>query len=83
MSLRSRIGLFVVCLVALVVYGLFTHAQVPPSAGPPIISGPDLGFRIEGQSDGQQVAGTLMVRVNGRWLVATGRRGGVQPLASR
>jgi hypothetical protein len=70
--------------MALVGYGLFTYAQTPPSAGPLIISGSDLGFRIEGQSDGQQVAGTLMVRINGRWVVAaTGRRGGLQPVTAR
>ena len=43
-------------------------AQVPPL----VLSGPDLGFRVESQKD-KSVVGRFVVRVNGQWLdVETG-----------
>jgi len=49
-------------------------SQVPPpltSQAPPpaarIVSGPDIGFRVEGSRDGRAV-GTLVVRINGQWV---------------
>ena len=73
MSLRKRIGLAVVWIASLLATGLWAHAQnrVPadPQSGPPvIISGSDLGFRVERQS-GNTVVGTLVVRFNGQWVV--------------
>jgi hypothetical protein len=35
----------------------------------PIVSGSDIGFRIEGRKDGAPL-GTLMVRLEGRWVEA-------------
>ena len=74
MSLRERIGLAIVWIASLLATGLWAHAQsrVPadPQSGPRvIISGSDLGFRVERQS-GNTVTGTLVVRVNGQWVVA-------------
>ena len=49
-------------------------AQVPPpftSQAPPVdgrvVSGADIGFRVEGTKDGRAV-GTLVVRINGQWV---------------
>ncbi len=57
----------------------------PPSAAPPnLITGSDIGFRMEGSSRGRYY-GTLMVRMkNGEWVEVTARgQGGVVPLDSR
>jgi hypothetical protein len=35
----------------------------------PIVSGSDIGFRIEARKDGAPL-GTLMVRIDGRWVEA-------------
>jgi hypothetical protein len=73
MSLRTRIGLSVLWVVSLVVAGVLAHAQaagqpaVPPQF-PTIISGSDLGFRLDGK--GNAHAGTLVIRVNGQWVEA-------------
>jgi hypothetical protein len=41
---------------------------VPPDLSTaPILSGNDIGFRVEGNREGR-VSGTLMVRVNGKWV---------------
>jgi hypothetical protein len=42
--------------------------QVPPA--PRILSGGDIGFRVEDIVDGRAV-GTLMVRVDGTWVPTT------------
>jgi hypothetical protein len=48
-------------------------SQVPPpftSQAPPaprVVSGADIGFRVEGNKDGRAV-GTLVVRINGQWV---------------
>lgn len=34
-----------------------------------ILSGSDFGFRVE-RMDGNRAAGTLMVKINGRWIEA-------------
>jgi hypothetical protein len=39
--------------------------QVPPGAR--VVSGPDLGFRVESTRDGRAV-GTLVVRIDGQWV---------------
>jgi hypothetical protein len=68
-------------LVSLAVVAGFTSAltraqapsQVPPpftSQAPPagrIVSGADIGFRVEGTRDGRAV-GTLVVRIDGQWV---------------
>ena len=39
----------------------------PPALEPHVVSGADIGFRIDG-FDGRQPIGTLVVKVNGRWI---------------
>jgi hypothetical protein len=71
----------VLWLASLVIVAGFTSAlmraqgpsQVPPpftSQAPPaarLVSGPDIGFRVESSRDGRAV-GTLVVRINGQWV---------------
>jgi len=79
MTLRTGVNL-IVLTVFLVVVAVLTSAQVtrPPSetgikpmdlVAPTVISGSDLGFRIESSKDNIPV-GRLVVRVNGRWVDA-------------
>jgi hypothetical protein len=41
--------------------------QLPGSR---IISGDDIGFRLEGMSPADEPVGTLVVRIDGQWVVA-------------
>src|SRR5262245_3537600 len=84
MALRKRI-LFVLAIVIVFTAGAYTARglQSPPIFNmptfnprqsaqpqePQVISGADIGFRLE-QSKGKAAIGTLMVRVNGQWLEA-------------
>jgi hypothetical protein len=55
-------------------------------ANPPIRSGADIGFRVEGKAPDGGVLGTLMVRLeNGDWVEARGTpmRGHLVPLHSK
>jgi hypothetical protein len=78
---RKRIALLVVWALSLIIVAAFAHAQIPPPPGnttPTFISGNNLGFQVEHRR-GDHVTGTLMVRINGAWLVAE-PAGGVKPL---
>ena len=70
MSLRKRVGLIVLCVASLTGVGLIGRAQrvdPPLNAPPTILSGTDVGFRVEGRK-GDHVFGTLMVRIGGQWF---------------
>ena len=75
MTVFRGIGLAAVLAMAIVAVGLWARAQAqvqqPPaqSPTPTVISGPDLGFRIDGRK-GNTPVGTLVVRVNGQWIEA-------------
>ena len=68
-----RIAVFVLLWVAsLFVVATLARAQVyriNPLAEPRVVSGPDLGFRIEGEQNGVAV-GPLVVKINGKWVEA-------------
>ena len=68
---RKRIALIFVWALSLIIVGAFAHAQAPPQRGttPTIISGGDVGFRVQRQ-EGNRVTGTFVVRINGEWVVA-------------
>ena len=79
MTFRTGINL-IVLTVFLAVAAVWASAQVtrPPSetelkpmdlVAPTVISGSDLGFRIESNRDNVPV-GRLVVRINGRWVDA-------------
>ena len=68
--LKQRAVVIALCLVvtalAGVVYGQAFGVQ---PVTPTVVSGPDVGFRIEGMRGGTPV-GRLVVRMNGRWVEA-------------
>jgi hypothetical protein len=78
----KRIGFIVIWAASLVFASSWGQSQTVPknSAAPTIISGSDLGFRVDERS-GDVVAGTLVVRINGEWL-ATGAARTLRPAAT-
>ena len=63
------IGILVIALVA-----AKSSAQVPipgpvVPVTPTVISGNDIGFRVEGLRGGTTPVGRLVIRVNGQWVV--------------
>jgi hypothetical protein len=66
MSDRARVVLVALCLASLVGVGVW--GQVKPE--PRVISGSDLGFRVEGQRGDGTPTGQLVVRINGQWVEA-------------
>jgi Spy/CpxP family protein refolding chaperone len=72
MLIRKRILLVALWTLSLVTFVMFAaHAQAPtPGATDARIrSGSDIGFRVERQGR-NGVEGTLMVRVDGKWVPA-------------
>ncbi len=70
MSFRTRIALVVVWLSSLLAVGTLASGQVfgfLPLPEPFIVSGDDIGFRVEGILGGTP-AGTLVIRRNGVWI---------------
>ena len=60
----------VVSLALALALGAVAAAQprsTPPGLEPNVVSGADIGFRIDG-FDGRQPVGTLVVKVDGRWV---------------
>ena len=77
MSIRARFVVAVLWAASLVGVATLVHAQAPrmtPLAAPVILSGSDVGFRIEGQV-GYRPAGVLVIRVAGEWVVPTAAEG--------
>ena len=83
MAKRKRIALMFAWALSLIIVGAFAHAQTPAQRGatPTIISGSDLGFRVERQR-GDHVYGTFLVRINGEWVVAEPATG-LKPLIGK
>jgi len=70
--MTARARLILVVAWALSLAGVAAVAQPKPDAPLPprpgtVISGTDLGFRVESTNEGS-IAGTLVVRMNGRWV---------------
>ena len=77
MSIRARFVVAVLWAASLVGVATLVHAQAPrmtPLSAPVILSGSDVGFRIEGQV-GNRPAGVLVIRVAGEWVVPTAAEG--------
>jgi hypothetical protein len=72
MSLRTLV-LVVLWAVSLIAAAAIAIAQAPETVlpiDPIIVSGNEVGFRIEGQR-GQTPVGTIVVRIEGQWVEAT------------
>jgi hypothetical protein len=92
--MRKWIGVGVIWVVTLVATGLWAHAQsnprvLPPPRTPPgsddipvIISGNDIGFRVESWSKDGTPIGRIVVHQEGKWLDVT-LSGRVRPLATK
>ena len=72
MSIRARVSLVIIWFASLLAVAAATRAQtlMKPLSSPVVLSGSDIGFRVEGQV-GSAPAGVLVVRVNGEWVVPT------------
>lgn len=82
MRIRSVILAAVVLVIAM---GIWAFAQVGEErkVQPPVtVMGENVGFRIEAYK-GDTVLGTLVVRVNGKWVDAQAGIGGTRRLTSQ
>jgi hypothetical protein len=72
MSPRMIFGLVAMWVVSLFAVAAIAMAQtaVVPLPSPVVLSGADIGFRIEGKQ-GEHPVGQLVVRINGQWVEAT------------
>jgi hypothetical protein len=79
------LSLIVVAMIASALSRAQTQAPNPRAQSQlpnlPIVSGSDIGFRVEGTKDGRAV-GTLVVRINGQW-VETAASLAQKPLTAR
>jgi hypothetical protein len=86
MSVRWILSLALLWGLSLFVVASVVSAQahaVRPLPEPRIVSGQDFGFRVEGDQNGTAI-GTLVVRVNGKWIdAALGSVRGVPRITSR
>ncbi len=57
------LSLLVVAVLASVLTAQVTRTE------PQVLSGSDIGFRIEGTGRSGEPVGTLVIRVNGQWIV--------------
>ena len=83
MAIPMRMLIIVLWALSLIIVSAIAHAQTPAQRGttPAIISGSDLGFRVERQRS-DRVYGTFLVRINGEWVVAEPATG-LKPLSVR
>ena len=80
MTGRARIGLAaIVWLATLVAVGVW--AQTPPQPDQKVLSGSDIGCRVERQERGTPI-GRLVVRINGQW-VEVGFAAGITRVGTR
>jgi len=88
-TMRKWIAIWLISLMAVAALtAALVSAQIPPPfsrskadlAAAPILSGGDIGFRVEGTQNGQ-VIGTLMVRVRGQQWVEAGSSGSLNRLS--
>lgn len=69
--MRFRIAITIVWVASLLAVGALAREQAhsfsPLPGGPVVVSGDDIGFRIEGTLGGAP-AGTVVIRRNGEWV---------------
>jgi len=83
MSFRARALFLALWVASLVAVGAIVTAQSRSGQSDPVLSGADLGFRVQpGTNDGKIVKGTLVVRMSGQWVEAH-MAGGTVPITTR
>ncbi len=75
MTRRVLAWLGAVVVVGSVASALSAQVQRPV---PRVVTGPDLGFRVDGSDRNGRPTGTMVVRVNGEW-VEVGSKMSVRP----
>jgi hypothetical protein len=81
--MRRSVPIWLVFVLVLAAVGSgFAMAQAPAQTPAPaqpqeprILSGADIGFRVEGVDQAGNPTGTLVVRIKGEWRPATSRPG--------
>ena len=81
MSWRTCVVVLLASLLSAVSGALLAQSQIQSSTETAVLSGPDVGFRIDSYERGKPV-GTLVVRLNGRWVEPRSTMQAV-PLGSR
>ena len=73
--MRQRTLIAILWAVSLVLVAQWSsRAQTDAASQGVVVTGPDLGFRVDGTLKGvsdRKVIGALVVRVNGKWIEAT------------
>ena len=80
MSLRTKLGVFVLWVISLVAVGVIASAQTRRDPGA-VITGDDIGFRPDGWR-GNARTGRFVVRINGEWVDAV-ESVGARPATTR
>jgi hypothetical protein len=73
MTIRARAVLVAAWLISLIAAGAVAGQlayRFEPLPEPIVLSGSDIGFRVEGRL-GAQPAGHIVIRLNGQWVVPT------------
>ena len=75
MSLRVRLVVTVLWIASLVSVAALAQPRLQnpwmtPLPSPIVLSGNDIGFRVEGRN-GNRPVGVLVIRMNGEWVVPT------------
>ena len=72
MSIRRIAAVAALWVASLLLVGTIAKGQshsINPLPEPRVVSGPDFGFRIEGEQNGVPV-GLPVVKINGKWVQA-------------
>lgn len=67
MSKRAWLAAVLAALLSGISGAVLARPEVQTANEPVVLSGPDVGFRIESYERGRPI-GTLVVRLNGQWV---------------
>ena len=70
MHFRPIIAVLVVVVVVLAVTLAAAQNVMVEKVTPRVMTGEDVGFRVEGLRGGSTPVGRIVVRINGQWVVA-------------
>ena len=70
MYVRPILALLIVVVVVLAVTLAAAQNVMVEKVTPRVMTGEDVGFRVEGLREGSTPVGRIVVRINGRWVEA-------------
>jgi hypothetical protein len=83
MKSRRLLSLLVIVLAAMAATWTYAQSLRVDPVTPTVLSGPDFGFRVEGNRGGTPI-GALVVKMNGQWVEAEiGTVGQAKRISSR